>query len=304
MNRVKDWAEYTEEEILTANIEKYDKEDIVKFYEDFEEPKYSYIEYTVIFQAVLEFLRSRINRPLRAVDMCGGAGKAAFTLKSCDPGCEVTLVDLADKMLDIARRRSEKENVSCRIVLKDAFTFLGDEAEEFDLIVFSSALHHFKDPIALLEAAAQRLSPQGMIISIADPNTIIKSARFRFLQFMAAGSQHQKAAVKKSFNSFLGRGGQTTAAADFDLAEYQTYTGIDDIKLKHDLKRAGLAALLHMRYPAGEPFITKIMPWLGLCWAFSMVMCHENKHSDYNNSSAALLNEIRSNLPYRINLLA
>lgn len=303
MNRVKTWAEYSEEEILKANIEKYDKEDIVKFYEDFEEPKYTYIEYSVIFDAVLNFLHNHLQNPVRAADMCGGAGKAAFVLKSCDPNCEVTLVDLADKMLDIARRRAEKEQVSCRILLKDAFSFLEAESEEFDLIVFSSALHHFKDPTALLAAAAKRLSPQGMIISIADPNTIIKSKRFRFLQFTAANSQHKKATIKNSFSRLFGSGSEAAAGEDFDVAEYQTYTGINDIHLRNGLEKAGLSALLHMRYPAGEPYMTKIMPWLGLYWAFSIVMCHKDKYPEYNNSSALLLNEIKKNLPYKIRVM-
>jgi hypothetical protein len=37
----KDWHEYSEDEILQANIEKYQRDDIVKFYEDFEEPRYT-----------------------------------------------------------------------------------------------------------------------------------------------------------------------------------------------------------------------------------------------------------------------
>ncbi|HNX27948.1 MAG TPA: class I SAM-dependent methyltransferase [Syntrophomonadaceae bacterium] len=304
MSKVKTWEEYSEEEILKANIEKYDKDEIVEFYADFEEPKYSYIEYTVIFNAVLKFLHKHLKHTVRAVDMCGGAGKAAFALKSCDPDCEVTLVDLADKMLDIARRKAEKDNIACRIVLDDAFSFLGNEEEEFDLIVFSSALHHFKDPVSLLEAAAKRLSPQGLIISIADPNTKIKSKRFRFLQFMASNSQLKKIAIKNCLNELFRSSDKKAAGAEnFDVAEYQTRTGINDIKLSNDIKRAGLAPLVHIRYPAGEPAMTKIMPWLGLCWAFSMVMCQEEEFINYDGGTGLLKKEIKQELPYRVNFL-
>ncbi|HRX21945.1 MAG TPA: class I SAM-dependent methyltransferase [Syntrophomonadaceae bacterium] len=304
MNKVKTWEEYSEEDILEANIEKYNKEEIVKFYQDFDEPKYSYIEYTVIFNTLLKFLHKHLNHPVRAVDMCGGAGKAAFALKSCDAECEVTLVDLADKMLDIARLKAEKENISCRIILQDAFSFLANEAEEFDLIVFSSALHHFKDPVTLLEAAAKRLSPQGLIISIADPNTKIKSKRFRFLQFMASNRQLKKIAIKKSFNNLFNAGNKNGAGEeDFDVAEYQTRTGINDVGLSNDIKRAGLKPLIHMRYPAGEPMMTKIMPWLGLSWAFSMVMCHHAAFDHYHTNTDPLKREIKQNLPYRVKFM-
>lgn len=295
------WADYTEEEILKANIEKYGKEEVVKFYQDFEEPKYSYIEYTVIFNAVLGLLHKRLQHPVRAVDMCGGAGKAAFTIKNCDPDCQVTLVDLADKMLDIARNKAEQENIECRIILKDAFSFLEDEGEEFDLIVFSSALHHFKDPVILLEAAAKRISPHGMIISIADPNTLIKSKRFLFLQFMASNGQLKKMAVKRCLGNVFSTSGPEKE--DFDVAEYQTYAGIDDMALSSDIKSAGLLPLLLMRYPAGEPRATKIMPWLGLYWAFSMVMCPSGSADLYHKDMDALKQQITKSLPYKVKFL-
>jgi ubiquinone/menaquinone biosynthesis C-methylase UbiE len=302
VSKNKMWEDYTEEEILKANIEKYDKEEVVKFYQDFEEPKYSYIEYTVIFKAVLGLLQKKMQEPVRAVDMCGGAGKAAFALKSCDPDCEVTLVDLADKMLDIARCKAEKENIDCRIILKDAFSFLEEEAEQFDLIVFSSALHHFKDPISLLEAAAKRLSPQGMIISIADPNTMIKSKRFLFLQFMASNGQLKKIAVKRCLGNIFSSQG-SPAEEEFDVAEYQTFAGIDDMALSKDIKQAGLSPLLHMRYPAGEPAATKIMPWMGLYWAFSMVMCHSESVGMYHKEMGALKQEVERSLPYKVKFI-
>ena len=304
MSKVKTWEEYSEEEILKANIEKYAKEEIVKFYEDFEEPKYSYIEYSVIFNAVLGVLNKRLPHSVRAVDMCGGAGKAAFALKSCDDNCEVTLVDLADKMLDIARRKAEKENIACRIILNDAFSFLDNEKEQFDLIVFSSALHHFKDPISLLDAAAKRLSPQGLIISIADPNTKIKSKRFRFLQFMAGNSQLKRIAVKNFFNQRFTAGKKNVPQEeDFDVAEYQTRTGINDVALSNDIKRIGLESLVLMRYPAGEPLMTRIMPWIGLCWAFSTVMCHKEAWAEYRKEADLIRKEIKQNLPYRVKFM-
>jgi len=110
--KAKGWEEYSEDEILVANIEKYNQEHIVKFYEDYEEPRYLYREYEVIFGAVLKRLAGQLGRPVKAVDLCGGAGKAAFVIKQCQPDCEVFLVDIADKMLEIAsdnRNRTASE---------------------------------------------------------------------------------------------------------------------------------------------------------------------------------------------------
>jgi ubiquinone/menaquinone biosynthesis C-methylase UbiE len=269
---VKRWEECTEEDILQANIEKYDSEHIVNFYKDFEEPRYSYIEYNVIFKAVIDMLEKTLNHPLRAVDLCGGAGKAAFVMKSCSLDCKVTLVDLSEKMLEIARERMAKNNIQgIDVVQADAFTFL-NSAEEYDLIVLSSAIHHFKEPLDLLKSAAARLSQNGIIITIADPTTITKSRRYQFFRFLAANSEHKKQMIKQMFSP------KSDSSADFDMAEYQTYTGIDDLELARRVKDVGLSPLLHLRYPAGEPYMVKIMPYLGLCWAFSLVLAKNENH--------------------------
>jgi ubiquinone/menaquinone biosynthesis C-methylase UbiE len=172
----KHWTEFTEDEILQANIDKYNQEHIINFYQDFEEPRYSYVEYGIIFRATLQHLKE-FGGNLRAVDMCGGAGKAAFVIKECDPECQVTLVDCSEKMLDIARQRANKYDIQgLEVVQDDAFSFL-ERDEKFDLIVFSSAVHHFKDPVALLKAAALRLNEHGLIVTIADPTTLTKTRR-------------------------------------------------------------------------------------------------------------------------------
>ena len=289
---VKRWEECTEEDILQANIEKYDSEHIVNFYKDFEEPRYAYIEYNVIFKAVTNMLEKRNDRSLQAVDLCGGAGKAAFVMKSCSPDCRVTLVDLSEKMLGVARERIERDKIEgVDVVLADAFSFLESEAE-YDLIVFSSAIHHFKEPLNLLQNAAARLSENGVIITIADPTTITKSRRYKFFLFLAASSQHKKEIIKQKFS------GSKDSNSDFDMAEYQTYTGIDDRKLAREVRDIGLSPLVHLRYPAGEPYMVKIMPYLGLCWAFSMVLGKTENHIPEEMINK-LKQEIKEEMPFR-----
>ena len=292
---VKRWEECTEEDILQANIEKYDSEHIVNFYKDFEEPRYAYIEYNVIFKAVTNMLEKRIDRSLQAVDLCGGAGKAAFVLKSCSPDCRVTLVDLSEKMLAIAQERIDRNKIEgIDVVLADAFSFLESEGE-YDLIVFSSAVHHFKEPLNLLQSAAARLSKNGVIITIADPTTITKSRRYQFFRFLAANSQHKKEIIRQMF---FGSNRDSSSDADFDMAEYQTYTGIDDRDLAREVRDIGLSPLVHLRYPAGEPYMVKIMPYLGLCWAFSMVLGKSENHIP-EEMIDILKQGIKTEMPFR-----
>lgn len=292
----KEWHEYSEGEILQANIEKYQRDEIVKFYQDFEEPRYTYIEYQVILQSVLQSLRKRLGRPVRAVDMCGGAGKAAFVIKTLQPDSQVTLVDLSAKMLDIARQRAAKLGIKdIDIVEADAFSFL-DTDQQFDLFVYSSALHHFKDPVNLLQVSAARLSPEGMIVSIADPSILITSRRYKFFQFLATNNQAKLRVIKDCFRRSPKK--TESKSPDFDVAEYQTLTGINDLGFREDLKEIGLHTLLHMRYPAGEPYMTRIMPYLGLCWAFSMVISPDGEA--YTEDRARMKAEIKNGLPFKL----
>ncbi|NLJ71443.1 MAG: methyltransferase domain-containing protein [Syntrophomonadaceae bacterium] len=300
MAKRKKWEDYSEQDILVANIDKYNNDAIVKFYEELEEPRYQYIEYYVIFDAVVKMWNSLgIKQPIRAVDMCGGAGKAAFVLKECSPEAIVKLVDVSDKMLAIADDKAKKSNIrGITPIEQDAFSFLAEEAE-YDIIMFSSAIHHFKDPVGLINLAAGRLSENGLIITIADPTTITKSRRYKFFEFLATNSEGKKGKLK----AFFKRDNQNlTEELDFDLAEYQTYTGIDDLSLRLDLSGIGLHPLMHIRYPAGEPYMTKIMPYLGLCWAFSLVISKNNlpQYESYKNT---LNYEIKSKLPFKFKFM-
>lgn len=299
----KKWLQVTEDDILEANINKYNDDNIIKYYTEKVDPKYTYIEYQVIFNAVMESLSNRLGRGIKAVDMCGGAGKAAFIMKECNPLSEISLVDLSDKMLAVARQRMTAENVGeIRLIKSDAFSFL-ETAEQYDLIVFSSAIHHFKDPIKLLVAAAERLSPQGIIITLAEPTTIIKTTRFKIMTFIFGHKEYKQDVVKGWVNNILSLG--ETAAADdefADIAEYQTYKGIDDKALSGQLNSAGLYPLVHLRYPAGDPFMLKVLPYMGLNWSFGLIL-RKGQHQDDSRLSIQLQNKIKEELPFKINFL-
>ncbi|NLB87664.1 MAG: methyltransferase domain-containing protein [Syntrophomonadaceae bacterium] len=302
MTKQKRWEEYSEQEILQANIEKYNNEAIVKFYEDFEEPKHLYLEYRVMFNSLVKMLNMRSNEPISAVDMCGGAGKAAFALYECSPTSMISLVDVSDKMLEIAQKRAERENIKNIIPIQaDAFSFLEQEGE-YDLIIFSSAIHHFKDPVNLINLASQRLSEHGLILTIADPNTITKSKRYKFLEFMVSSREAKKNKLKSCFNFRKNKDIAASVDADFDLAEYQTYTGIDDIALRNRLMEVGLNPFIHLRYPAGEPYMTKIMPYLGLYWAFSMIIC-KNVINEYEVHKDSIRKELVENMPFKFKFM-
>jgi SAM-dependent methyltransferase len=299
------WNKYSEEDILEANRIKYNDENILKFYKDYEEPVYSYLEYDVVLGTVLDVL-NRTTETVKAVDLCGGAGKAAFVVRKLDKNARVLLVDLAKKMLDIARSRMAFENISdIEIIEADAFSFLQQE-QEFDLIIFSSAVHHFKDPVNLLHTAANRLSSHGFIVTLADPTTLIKTKRYNIFNFLITGWDNKKRMIGQSWEKYVRSRNSEVAASseiEFDIAEFQTYMGINDQKLKHDLAQVGVKPLLHMRYPAGgKPFITKLMGIVGISWAYGMVL-YRDEGQDYNHIQKEVKAYIKNRLPFKITFL-
>lgn len=293
------WENITEEEILDANIVKYNDDNIVKFYADFEEPRYSYYEYEVIFQALINVLHNSLGHGVRAVDICGGTGKAAFVVKKCNSCCNVTLVDVSRKMLDIAHLKAKRLGFKdLHIVQADAFSFLAREGE-YDLIILSSAIHHFKDPCKLLCAAAKKLSPEGIIVTIADPTILIRSKRYKMFEFMFINLAGKKKLLR---NLLFKPQKDDSVAHQWDIAEYQTFKGIDDKNLVRQLSDQGLHSMVHFRYPAGEPYMTKIMPLIGLNWAFSLIL----RRSDLDNNhelARELKKQIRAGLPFKFNFM-
>lgn len=292
------WQEVSEADILAANIQKYADDKIIDFYANIDELQFPYLEYTVIFNAVLDLLGR--GRRIKAVDMCGGAGRASFILKECDPDCDLTLVDCADKMLAVAEQKAEQMDVQdIKIVKQDAFSFL-KEAEQFDLIIFSSAIHHFKDPVELLHSASCRLKPGGLIVTIADPTILIKSTRYQFFEFMVATREEKKRRLQKWFYQIWPIKSEKTTALldDVDIAEYQAITGIDDHSLRRDLQQQGLEPLVHLRYPAGNRMMMHILPLLGLPWAFCMILANQGDTHYNQENKRMLLNEIQHKMPF------
>ena len=304
MQVLKKWAHVTEKDILEANITKYDNDEIIKYYTEKADPKFTYIEYQVIFKAIMEALAERLGRSVKAVDICGGSGKASFIMKQCDPASEISLVDLSDKMLAVARSKMKQEGLEdIELIKTDAFSFLETTRQQFDLIVFSSAVHHFKDPVKLLSAEAEKLTADGCIVTIAEPTTIIKSTRFKIVTFIF-GHKEYKQDVVKSWVRYIATLGESWPARDEfgDIAEYQTYKGIDDLELSARLNSLGINPLLHLRYPSGDPLMLKIMPYMGLNWSFGMIL-KKGWGPDDRSLSQQLQDKIRGELPFKIDFI-
>jgi SAM-dependent methyltransferase len=185
----------------------------------------------------------------RALDAGGGTGNAASLL--LELGVNPLVVDISPEMLEIWRRKSAALGRRARTEAAELEEYLlRSNGENWDLIVFSSVLHHLEDPTRVLELASRRLAPGGAILTLFDPTPATRGLRLlrkvdwaiwallhyprRALALL--GARILRAAGDKSPELRIGR-----------RAERHAYQGIDDRQLAASMSANGLEVLNHTR---------------------------------------------------------
>jgi ubiquinone/menaquinone biosynthesis C-methylase UbiE len=96
----------------------------------------------------------------QAADLGCGPGYLALRLAQVAPGLSVTGLDLSDEMLAEAETHARRSGVQDRVAFKN-----GDVAHipfpdgSLDLVVSTLSLHHWSDPVAVLDEIARVLRP-------------------------------------------------------------------------------------------------------------------------------------------------
>ena len=106
---------------------------------------------------ILSIMQRDSRRNIRALDACGGSGNVA--LKLLDRGVDVSLCDISQEMINLFESKCKERNLShYKAKCAEIGSFLANTSSKFDLIVFSSALHHIEDYTSILKIAATRLN--------------------------------------------------------------------------------------------------------------------------------------------------
>ena len=104
----------------------------------------------------------------QAADLGCGPGYLVVKLARTAPGLHVTGIDLADEMLVEAKTVAQRSGVQDRVAFKK-----GDVAQipfpdgSLDLVVSTMSLHHWSDPLGVLDEIARVLRPGGSFL-VAD----------------------------------------------------------------------------------------------------------------------------------------
>ena len=136
--------------------------------ESFDSPKNTFLA-----QLVYDQIRRQVPDLSGKTILDFGGGTGLITLPLAKDAKSVTLVDIADKMLDQARIKAKKQELQnltflCRDLLAEPLE------DTFDLIIVSRVLHHLPDLDKTLALFHRHLKDQGQLF-IADYTKTSKS---------------------------------------------------------------------------------------------------------------------------------
>jgi ubiquinone/menaquinone biosynthesis C-methylase UbiE len=100
-----------------------------------------------------------------AVDLGCGPGHLAVRLAQQAPGLHVTGVDLADEMLSQGEACARRAGMADRVLFKKGDAqWIPFADRSMDLVISTLSLHHWRDPVAVLDEVARVLRPGGAFL--------------------------------------------------------------------------------------------------------------------------------------------
>lgn len=245
----------------------------------------------------LAFIVQKLAGPageLAALDACGGSGNVAHKLLKM--GLKVTLCDISQELTEICVARAQEYASDLRVANAEIAEFLREDTASYDLIVYSSALHHLQNFTEVLRLSYERLKPCGFVYTVFDPalsnrisfvsrillgiDYFLFKVRYHPKDTLAGAARRLRRCLGSSFSQNKipkgsRRDGLTTFHPDYlgVLAEYYARTGIDDLQLAADLEGMGFSVVLHERYAeARHGFFRKILTSMQQITAFKFLL--------------------------------
>jgi tRNA (cmo5U34)-methyltransferase len=122
--------------------------------------------YDELFGAALALLPFKPDAPIQVLDLGAGTGLFSSHVLGKYPRAAFTLVDLAEKMLGVARQRFGEASAQFKYAVGDYRQLAG--TQEYDLVISSLSIHHLEDPDkqALFDRIHQVLRKGGIFINI------------------------------------------------------------------------------------------------------------------------------------------
>ncbi|MBF0477951.1 MAG: class I SAM-dependent methyltransferase [Candidatus Omnitrophica bacterium] len=217
---------------------------------------------------IVGFLRQNKTKDVYTVlDACGGSGNVATKLVRMK-NLNVTLCDQSQELINIFLKKIAGQNVICQVVNTEISTHLSLAPQKYDLIVFSSALHHLENYEAVLKLAADCLADHGFIFTAFDPIQWKGPARLIMrLDYLTFKLLHHSKdvipAVRRKIGQCLTKFSKRLPAKDQvnwgEIAEYHVDKGINDFELVRAMEQKLLTTVWHRRETKARYFIFELL---------------------------------------------
>jgi tRNA (cmo5U34)-methyltransferase len=122
--------------------------------------------YADLFETAVNIIPFPQDRPIRVMDLGAGTGLFSQQVLAAYPIADFVLVDVADKMLEVARDRFSKYSGQFRFEISD-YRELNAQSE-YDLVISSLSIHHLTDPEKrnLFQSVYKSLRDTGVFINV------------------------------------------------------------------------------------------------------------------------------------------
>jgi ubiquinone/menaquinone biosynthesis C-methylase UbiE len=223
---------------------------------------------------------------IKALDACGGSGNIALKLLERD--IHPVLVDISPELIEIFLNKCKGSSFRAETVCKEIGKFLAEDNRHFDLIVFSSALHHLEDIKQVLTLAFDRLTIGGVLFTTFDPTLrsqlrtptkILQRVEYYLFKVFQQTFDLPNAFGRRLRRMLVGASSRNKGDVALNsstagmLAEYHVERGIDDLALVSYLRQVGFEVVQHDRYvDTRSPWIGRIIRWLGDATAFKLTL--------------------------------
>lgn len=196
---------------------------------------------------IIEGLRRSEKKKYRILDLGCGTGFITEKLYRNDD-FEIDAVDIAENMTEILKKKIQNAT-NVHIYVREALGFLGDSMashKQYDLIIFSTFLHHLYDYLNIVRQGIELLAPDGYIYILNEPvKTInlleIMDTFFHRLLFSPKGLHHS--IINALFlNRNIGMSNYNKA-----IAEYHFYRGGINLNVLLQLLKEHNVKILHTR---------------------------------------------------------
>ncbi|MEI8131445.1 MAG: methyltransferase domain-containing protein [Leptolinea sp.] len=99
--------------------------------------------YADLFRTAVDIIPYPADRPIQVLDLGAGTGIFSQHVLAAYPLAKFVLVDVADKMLDVARERFRSQAGQFRFEISDYRELVAQQ--EYDLVISSLSIHHLTD---------------------------------------------------------------------------------------------------------------------------------------------------------------